>query len=36
MTWQFSTPAVVARETTARIVGPLVAALVGGPRVNRP
>jgi 1-acyl-sn-glycerol-3-phosphate acyltransferase len=33
MTWQFSTPAVVARETTARIVGPFVAALVGGPRV---
>jgi 1-acyl-sn-glycerol-3-phosphate acyltransferase len=33
MTWQFSTPAVVARETTAQLVGPFVAALVGGPRV---
>jgi len=34
MTWQFSTPAVVARETTAQLVGPFVAALVGGPRVT--
>ncbi len=34
MTWQFSTPAVLARETTARLVGPFVAALVGGPRVT--
>ena len=33
MTWQFSRPAVIARETTAQLVGPLVAALVGGPRV---
>ena len=33
MTWQFSTPAVIARETTAQLVGPFVAALVGGPRV---
>ncbi|HEX2754253.1 MAG TPA: lysophospholipid acyltransferase family protein [Candidatus Limnocylindrales bacterium] len=33
MSWQFSTPAVIARETTARLVGPLVSALVGGPRV---
>jgi 1-acyl-sn-glycerol-3-phosphate acyltransferase len=33
VTWQFSTPAVIARETTAQIVGPIVAALVGGPRV---
>ncbi len=33
MTWQFSTPAVIARETTAQLVGPIVAALVGGPRV---
>ena len=33
MSWQFSTPAVIARETTAQLVGPLVAALVGGPRV---
>jgi 1-acyl-sn-glycerol-3-phosphate acyltransferase len=33
MTWQFSVPAVVAREATARLVGPFVAALVGGPRV---
>jgi 1-acyl-sn-glycerol-3-phosphate acyltransferase len=33
MTWQFTTPAVIARETTARVVGPLVSALVGGPRV---
>lgn len=33
MSWQFSTPAVIARETTAQIVGPLVAHFVGGPRV---
>jgi 1-acyl-sn-glycerol-3-phosphate acyltransferase len=33
MSWQFSTPAVIARETTAQVVGPLVKALVGGPRV---
>ena len=32
MSWQFSRPAVVARETTARLVGPFVAGLVGGPR----
>jgi 1-acyl-sn-glycerol-3-phosphate acyltransferase len=31
--WQLSRPAVVARETTARIVGPAVSALIGGPRV---
>jgi 1-acyl-sn-glycerol-3-phosphate acyltransferase len=33
MSWQFSLPAIVARETTAQIVGPLVSAIVGGPRV---
>ena len=33
MTWQFSLPAIVARETTAQLVGPLVSAIVGGPRV---
>jgi 1-acyl-sn-glycerol-3-phosphate acyltransferase len=33
MDWQFSTPAIVARETTARLVGPFVAWIVGGPRV---
>jgi 1-acyl-sn-glycerol-3-phosphate acyltransferase len=33
VSWQFSTPAVVARETTAQLFGPLVARLVGGPRV---
>lgn len=33
MTWQFSRPAVVARETTARLFGPLVSTWVGGPRV---
>jgi len=33
MTWQFTTPAVVARETTAQFFGPIVSALVGGPRV---
>jgi 1-acyl-sn-glycerol-3-phosphate acyltransferase len=32
VTWQFTTPAVIVRETTARLVGPAVAALVGGPR----
>lgn len=34
MTWQFTRPAVVARETTARILGPLVSFLVGGPKVT--
>ena len=33
MIWQFSTPAIVAREATARLVGPIVSALVGGPHV---
>jgi len=33
MSWQFSTPAVIARETTSQLVGPLVSAIVGGPRV---
>jgi len=32
--WQFSRPATVAREATARIFGPLVRWLVGGPRVT--
>ncbi len=34
MTWQFSGPAVIARETTARLVGPFVSLLVGGPRTT--
>lgn len=34
MSWQFSLPAVLARETTARLFGPIVSALVGGPRVS--
>ena len=34
MIWQLSRPAIVARETTARIVGPAVSALIGGPRVT--
>ena len=33
MRWQLSRPAIVARETTARLVGPAVSALIGGPRV---
>jgi 1-acyl-sn-glycerol-3-phosphate acyltransferase len=33
MSWQFSTPAVIAREATAQLVGPFVSAIVGGPRV---
>ena len=31
--WQFSTPAVVAREATARLFGPVVSILVRGPAV---
>ena len=31
--WQLSRPAIVARETTARLVGPAVSAVIGGPRV---
>ncbi|HET7030819.1 MAG TPA: lysophospholipid acyltransferase family protein [Candidatus Limnocylindrales bacterium] len=31
--WQLSRPAIVARETTARLVGPAVAVMIGGPRV---
>ena len=33
MTWQLSRPAIVAREATARLFGPFVSVLVGGPRV---
>lgn len=33
MDWQFSAPAILARETTARLVGPIVSWIVGGPRV---
>jgi 1-acyl-sn-glycerol-3-phosphate acyltransferase len=31
--WQFTGPAILAREATARLVGPLVAWLIHGPRV---
>jgi 1-acyl-sn-glycerol-3-phosphate acyltransferase len=31
--WQLTRPAIVARETTARLVGPAVSAVIGGPRV---
>jgi 1-acyl-sn-glycerol-3-phosphate acyltransferase len=31
--WQFSAPATIAREITARLFGPIVSWLVGGPRV---
>jgi 1-acyl-sn-glycerol-3-phosphate acyltransferase len=31
--WQLSRPAIVARETTARLVGPAVSAVIGGPAV---
>lgn len=32
--WQFTRPAVVAREITARVVGPALGWLLGGPRVT--
>ena len=31
--WQFSTPAVVAREVTARLFGPIIGWFLCGPRV---